>query len=175
MFASALFPVCMVLAVFSEEIVAVWTGNRQLAGSISWIVALLAAGAALHSVMYFPYALQLAYGLPRLALQINLLLLALAVPLMALLAWRHGAIGGAGAGLLLFTAYLLLGTWMTHRVLLVGVGARWLLDGPGGGETRRVSGRPVRVGALAGFGGRPIGSSTCTVPPGGSPSQILPP
>ena len=144
-FAAGLFPICMVLAVFSEEIVAVWTGNRQLAGSISWVVALLATGAALHSVMYFPYALQLAYGRPRLPLQINLLLLALAVPLMALLAWRHGAIGGAAAGLLLFTTYLLLGTWMTHRVMLVGVGAKWLLVDVG---------RPLAVALCAGLVGR---------------------
>lgn len=144
-FASVLFPICMVLAVFSEVIVAVWTGNPQLAGNVAWIVALLAAGAALHSVMYFPYALQLAYGLPRLPLQINVLLLAVAIPTMALLAWRYGAIGGAAAGLLLFTTYLLLGSWMTHRVLLVDVGARWLLVDVGG---------PLVVALCAGLIGR---------------------
>ncbi len=144
-FAATLFPVCMVIAVFSEEIVAVWTGSREIAGRISLVVALLAAGSALHSVMYFPYALQLAYGLPRMPLQINLLLLAIAVPAIAVLSWLHGAIGGAAAWFLLFTVYLLLGAWMTHRVLLVGLGAKWLLVDVG---------RPLAIALSAGIVGR---------------------
>jgi O-antigen/teichoic acid export membrane protein len=91
------------------------------------VLSLLCTGTALHGVMFFPYALQIASGLPRLALQINWSLLCVLVPLTIFLASRYGAIGGALAWLLLHITYVLLGTWLTHRRLLVGVGARWIL------------------------------------------------
>ena len=125
--AVALFPLCMTIAVFANDILFVWTGNQQLADSVALVVTLLVAGAALHSVMYFPYALQLAYGNTRLPLTINIILLAVAAPLTALLAWRYGTNGGAFANLLLFVLYLLLGAWMTHRILLNEIGWAWLL------------------------------------------------
>ena len=127
LFATALFPVCMTMAVFAKEIVLVWTGNQLLADHVASIISLLAVGAALHSVMHFQYALQLAYGLTRMALTINIVLVIVAVPLMSVLAWRYGTIGGAAASLLLFLSYLLLGTWMTHRTLLKNIRLAWLL------------------------------------------------
>lgn len=127
LFATAVFPVCMTLAVFSKEIVQVWTGNQLLAEHVSWVVSLLAVGAALHSVMYFPYALQLAYGVTRLPLTINSILVIVAVPLISVLAWQYGTIGGAAASLLLFFFYLLLGAWLTHRTLLPHIRFAWLL------------------------------------------------
>lgn len=125
--AVALFPLCMTIAIFSKDILLVWTGNQQLADGAALVLSLLVAGAALHSVMYFPYALQLACGNTRLPLTINFILLAVAVPLTTLLVWRYGTNGGAAANLLLYATYLLLGAWMTHRRLLQKVGWAWLL------------------------------------------------
>jgi O-antigen/teichoic acid export membrane protein len=125
-FASLVFPLCSVLAVFAGPLVAAWTGNEPLSRSVAPVISLLAAAVALHSVMYFPYALQLAAGAVQLPLKINSILVLLAVPLMALLAARFGTIGGALALLLLYSIYLLLGTWMTHRLLLKGLALRWL-------------------------------------------------
>jgi hypothetical protein len=76
--------------------------------------------------MYFSYALQLAHGITRLPLTINIVLVAIAAPLMTLLAWRYGLKGGAGAVLLLYVLYLFIGTWLTHRVLLRPIGMIWL-------------------------------------------------
>jgi O-antigen/teichoic acid export membrane protein len=106
----------------------VWTGDESLAQSVAPVLTLLSIGSALHGVMYFPYALQLASGIPRLALKINMILLCVLVPTTALLASHLGAFGGALAWLLLHMTYVLLGTWMTHRRLLVGMGAQWLVS-----------------------------------------------
>lgn len=125
---SAVFPIAMVLAVFGYELVLVWTGNPAIASSVAPVIALLAIGSSLHGAMYFPYALQLAYGMTRLPLTINVILMMAFLPLIIYFALTYGALGGALAWLVLHVMYMLLGTWLTHRRLLAGVGAGWLLQ-----------------------------------------------
>lgn len=125
--ATVLFPVAFVVAAFAHDLVRVWTGDESLASSVAPLLTFLSLGSALHCVMYFPYALQLAYGVPRLTLKINLLLLALLVPMTIVLASKYGALGGAVAWLVLHIANILLGTWLTHRRLLKDIGLQWLL------------------------------------------------
>lgn len=131
LFATAYFPVAMVLAVFSREVMLVWTGNSDIAASAAPVITLLAIGSALHGAMYFPYALQLAYGMTRLPLVINGILMVVLVPLVIILALSYGALGGAMAWLALHILYAMLGTWLTHRHLLKGIGAKWLLQDVG--------------------------------------------
>lgn len=125
--AIVLFPIAVVLGLFAEDLVRLWTGNAVIAHGVAPLIALLALGSALHGVMYFPFALQLAYGLPSLSLKINVILMVILVPLIFFLARTYGAVGGAAAWLLLHVLYLMLGTWMTHRRLLPGTGRKWLL------------------------------------------------
>lgn len=124
--AALVFPTATVLAFFAAPFLQLWTGNAGLAVATAPVVVLLTAGTALHAVMYFPYALQIAYGLPRLAMTINAVMIALLVPLIVALTLAHREIGAAGAWLSLHVFYLLFGTWMTHRHLLRGYGRRWL-------------------------------------------------
>ena len=126
-----LFPIAMLLAVFGEDLVRVWTGNAAIAAAVAPVIALLAIGSALHGVMHMPYALQLAYGMTRLPLTINAILMVILVPLIVTLAVTYGALGGAIAWFTLHTLYLLLGTLMTHRILLKGLGGKWLLQDVG--------------------------------------------
>ena len=60
LFCSVLFPLSLGIALFAEDLLAVWTGDAALAAATSPIVALLVLGTALNGVMHFPYALQLA-------------------------------------------------------------------------------------------------------------------
>ena len=124
--ATLVFPLASVLLVFSEPLLALWTQDAAVARSTAPVLALLVAGTALHSVMYFPYALQLAHGRPRITVTINLTMLALLVPTTVLLTMTFGEIGAAGAWLLLHAFHLAFGTRMTHRHLLRGYGLRWL-------------------------------------------------
>lgn len=131
MLATALFPIAMVLAVFAEDLVFVWTNNPNIASNVAPVIALLAIGTALHGVMHLPYALQLAYGMTRLPLTINAILMVVLVPLIIILAMKYGAQGGAMAWLVLHVLYVLLGAWLTHRSLLKEVGVKWLLQDVG--------------------------------------------
>ena len=57
---------------------------------------------------------------------INATLLIVFVPLLVLLSVRFGIAGAAAAWAILNLLYLFLGTWLTHRKLLPGIGPRWL-------------------------------------------------
>lgn len=124
---AVLFPIAATAAVYSEQILALWTRNPAIATSSAPIVSLFLIGTALNGAMHFPYALQLAFGKTRLPITINMILITVMIPTTLLLALRFGAIGGAGAWAVLNCVYLFVGTWLTHRSLLKGMGLRWLL------------------------------------------------
>lgn len=125
-FASSIFPMFMGLAVSSMHLLWIWTGDRAVATNLALPLTLLCAGTALHCVMFFPYALQLAHGTTRLSLIINSILIAVAIPLIAGLALTFGLIGGAAAVLLWHLMYFSLGSWLTHRTLLRSHGMKWV-------------------------------------------------
>ena len=124
---AALFPIATAIAVFAEEILFLWTGNSAFALSTAPIVSLFLIGTALNGAMHFPYALQLAFGMTRLPLMINVILVTIMIPMTILLATQFGVIGGAAAWALSSGIYLLIGTWLTHKTLLKGFGLKWLL------------------------------------------------
>lgn len=122
-----IFSVVMILVLFADYILSIWTRDPALASAARPIVQLLVIGSAIHSVMYFPYALQLAHGRSMMALMINLVMVALIFPAMIMLTILYSEIGAALAWLALHVFYLFFGTWVTHRKLLVGLGFRWLV------------------------------------------------
>lgn len=129
--ASILFPAAAFLAIFAKDLVFLWTNNQDVAAEAAPIIALLAAGSALHGIMHFPYALQLAHGATRLSLTINLVLIAVMLPLLVLLPMTFGKSGGGLAWLSAMGFYALFGTWYMHRHLLHNSGARWLINDVG--------------------------------------------
>jgi O-antigen/teichoic acid export membrane protein len=126
LFLSLLFPVATFVSVYSYEIILLWTGNVAVAAHAAPIASIFIIGAAINGAMYFPYALQLAYGVTRLPLTINGILLILTVPSTVFLASHFGALGGASSWALVNTLYLFIGTWLTHRRLVPGIAMRWL-------------------------------------------------
>lgn len=126
-----LFPIAMALAVFSENIIIVWTGNPGLASSVAPLISLLVIGSALNGVMYFPYALQLSYGMTWIPLAINLVLMCFLVPLLIYLTSLYGALGGAMAWLISQVVYVISGPWLTHRFVLKGLGLGWFFEDVG--------------------------------------------
>lgn len=128
---AALFPIAGVAALLSEQILFLWIGDSVVASTTGPVVSLFLIGTALNGVMHFPYALQLAYGLTRLPLKINTILVVVMIPTTTFLASKYGAVGGAGAWAILNGIYLLVGTMLTHRYLLKGVGVKWILQDVG--------------------------------------------
>lgn len=125
LFAVVFFPLVMALVFVAEDIVVLWVNDPLIAASIAPVVRLLAIGVGFHGVMFFPYALQLAHGDTRLPLTINIILMIILVPTTIFLSLKYGAFGGGLAWLVLHTLYIFLGTWLTHRKLLKGIGIKW--------------------------------------------------
>ncbi|HSN13708.1 MAG TPA: oligosaccharide flippase family protein, partial [Anaeromyxobacteraceae bacterium] len=122
----ALFPIVVFLHSGGEGFLRLWLSEPDLARAVAPVAVLLAAGTALHGVMYVPYALLLAFGRTRLALAQAAIFLATLAPLMIVGSLRGGMRGGALAWLVAQALYVLYGTWITHRHLLTGMGWGWL-------------------------------------------------
>jgi O-antigen/teichoic acid export membrane protein len=121
-----LLPLAVSGSLYAEPILYYWTGDAALAAAVAPLASLLILGTAGNGVMHFPYALQLASGATRLPFMITTSLACLSAPLVVLATLAYGARGSAAAWLCINLAYVLLGTWLTHRQLLPGLGARWL-------------------------------------------------
>ena len=120
-------PVAAAGAAFAPEIMRAWTRNDRAVASASAAFALLVLGNAVNGVMHAPYALQLSYGWTRLTLGVNLVLLCLLVPTIAVVSRRYGSAGAAAVWLVLNCATVLVAVPLTHRRVLTGEAARWLL------------------------------------------------
>ncbi len=124
---ATLFPIVIVAVLLSRDLLYLWTGNMDLASSVSPIFSLLLIGTALNGVMVIPYALQLAHGLTKMPLTIAVCIIAASIPATLLLANLFGPLGGAMGWALSNSLFLLFGSWFTHRQLLKGIGLVWLV------------------------------------------------
>ena len=120
-----LLPVAAVIALFSAELLRLWTGDAVLAEHSQLLLSLLILGTALNGLMSLPTAVQLAYGWTSLGIATNLVAVAALVPLIFVLTSRFGAAGGAAAWMLLNGAYVLLALPLMHRRILRGEQWRW--------------------------------------------------
>lgn len=127
LFSAVLFPVATVAVFYSKQLLTLWTQNPSFAASTASVVSLFLIGTTLNGTMHFPYALQLAFGMTRLPLLINMILMIVMIPLTIIFALKYGVIGGAAAWAVLNGIYLVVGTCFTHRTLLKGFGTQWLI------------------------------------------------
>lgn len=144
---SVIFPLAISIAIFSEDLVLIWTSNKELAKNIAPIIALLSIGTALNGVMYFPYALQLAHGMVKLPFFTSGGLVLMFIPLVVILTMWKGAIGGASAWLLVNLIYVFIGTLITHRSLHMEKWPTWLFQSVG---------IPFLMSTLVVLGGRAV-------------------
>lgn len=122
-----LIPAVVVLALFSREVMFVWTGDPLTALITQWTVTLLVIGTGLYGLSHIPWALQLAYGWTRLGLYKNMIAVVLTVPFVILLANRYGAVGAAAMWVILNSGALFLTQPIMHRRLLQGELKAWCL------------------------------------------------
>jgi len=126
-----LLPLATEIALFSSDILQLWTRNTEIARNAGPIATLLVIGYAINGLMNLPYALQLAYGWTRIGLQITVFMSVVAVPAFWFAATHYGAIGAACVFVGLQAVNMLLGLPLTHRRLLRDELTRWLLQDVG--------------------------------------------
>lgn len=121
-------PVALVLAVFSYEVMLLWTGNQTTAAQTSVLVRVLVIGSMLAALVYIPYALQLAFAWTKLPLKVNLVAIAVLVPLLLWLTAEWGALGASFVWLALNFGYLIGNIQLMHRRLLPDEKWAWYLN-----------------------------------------------
>ena len=121
-----ILPFTCVVALFSTEILQLWTRNSEIAHNAGPIASLLVAGTALNGLTNLPYALQLAHGWTSIGLRINILNTVMLVPAIWILALHYGPVGAASVWIAVNGIYLAIAVPLTHRRFLKGEARRWL-------------------------------------------------
>ena len=123
-----ILPVAIVIALFSYEIILLWTQNPATAEKTHLLVSILVCGTALNGLMHLPYALQLAFGWTKLAFFKTLIAVILLVPLIIYMTTHYGATGAAIAWLVLNLGMFFFEIPIMHRRLLSTEKWRWYLQ-----------------------------------------------
>jgi O-antigen/teichoic acid export membrane protein len=122
-----LMPAAVLMAIFSREVLMLWTGDAEIVEHAHLILRLLVGGMLLHGLFHIPYYLQVAYGWWRLISNTNVLLLLSIIPLNILMAKNYGGAGAAAVWILLNVCYLVTVPIM-HRRFLRGQQSRWFFE-----------------------------------------------
>lgn len=125
------FPVAFILALFSHEILLLWTQRADVADHSSLTLSLLVAGTAAHMLMLLPWQLQLAAGWLRLTLIVTSIEAVLLTAGVIVLGSRYGGPGAAAAWLIANLFYVTTTTFFMHRRLLRGEERTWYLTDVG--------------------------------------------
>lgn len=120
-----ILPVAIVIALFSHEILLIWTQNNATANKAYLLVSILICGTALNGLMNLPYALQLAFGWTRLSFFKNVIAVILLVPLIIYMTTHYGATGAASIWVVLNLGYFFFEIPIMHRRLLPKEKWRW--------------------------------------------------
>ncbi|MDX8392427.1 MAG: oligosaccharide flippase family protein [Mariprofundaceae bacterium] len=120
-----IFPVAITIALFSFEILLLWTQSQSIAEHSYQVLSILVLGTLLNGVMNFPYALQIAHAWTKLTFWLNVAMLFLLFPLLIVLTRQFGIAGAASVWLILNATYVLVGIHLMHHRLLPSEKWRW--------------------------------------------------
>ncbi len=123
-----LFPIMLVLAFFSYQILWVWTGKEEIAANSYLILSFMAVGTGLNALFILPYQLQLANGWTSLAFYLNIGMIITIIPLMILGIYKYGVVGGAVFWVVLNALALLVAVQVMHGRILRGAKMKWYLE-----------------------------------------------
>jgi len=123
-----IFPVMIILALFSYDILLIWTRKEDIAANTYLLLSLVAIGNGLQSLMWLPHTLQLAHGWTKLAFYLNVTAIVFLVPLMIFGVYQYGAVGGAAVWVILNAFYIFTDVQIMHRRILKGAKTKWYFD-----------------------------------------------
>jgi O-antigen/teichoic acid export membrane protein len=118
-------PAAIVLCLFAEDILLLWTRNAAIAVSTAPLVSILAVGTLCNGLMHTPYALQLAHGRTRFTVVVNLFAVCILVPSLYIGISVYGTVAAAIVWAVLNVAYVILTAPVLHRRWLPGELWRW--------------------------------------------------
>lgn len=118
-------PLAVICAIFSAEILYVWTGDRDLSERGSLVLTLLVLGNGFNGIMNVPFALQLASGWISLSLYFNFIAITVMVPAAWYFSTYYGAVGGASVWFFLNASLPVIIPYFFHRKILIKEKYNW--------------------------------------------------
>ena len=125
-------PMAAVMAIFSRDLLWLWTRDAKIAASASLILSLMIIGNAMNGLVNMPYAVQLAYGWTKLAFYTNIVAIIFCAPAIYFLSIHFGAVAGALVWVALTFGTMLTHIFLSHRKYALGSQSRWYLIDVGG-------------------------------------------
>lgn len=123
--AVSLIPAAIVIAVFSEQLLWLWTNNQEIVNEAATLVSLITIGTMLNGLVNIPYSVQLAYGYLKLGLIVNFVSAIVLMPAFYFGVANHGVIAAGWIWLILNLGYVLINVSIMHRKYLRKQAGRW--------------------------------------------------
>jgi len=121
------FPIVIVVSLYSEEVLLLWTQNEYTASSVAPILCLLVISSGLNALVSIPYALQLAYGWSSLAMFQNFISLCIQVPLIFYFINTMGVQGAAVPRIIHNLSYIFILVPIMHMYVQKGELLEWYI------------------------------------------------
>jgi len=115
----------VVLILFSDTFLELWTRNATLADRTGSLLSLLVLGNLLNGLLWMPFQAQLAHGWTALAVRANVAAVVIVIPAILWVTPRYGSIGAATVWACLNAVYLLLSVHFMSRQILTNEKWRW--------------------------------------------------
>lgn len=122
---AAVAPMAMLLLIFHNDVLMLWSGSATLAEKTGEIIAMVALGNLLNAMMVLPYFAMVAHGWTRLSMLTNLIAVVVIVPSLILLVPIYGTAGAAVTWIALNAGYVIVQAPLMHRRILKGELWRW--------------------------------------------------
>ena len=124
----AVFPVSVVLAIFSKEILFIWTGDTIITENCYLLLSIITVGATFNGLFYMPYSMSQAYGQTKHLLYIFISILVAYIPLVYLGIRIYGVYGAAIAFTVVSVIQQGIVNYVTHRHFFLHENIKWFFD-----------------------------------------------
>jgi len=118
----------IVLFLFAERVLTLWTQNPELSEKAAPLLAVLLVGNLLNGLMWMPYQAQLAHGWTSLSVKINFIAVIVLTPATVWIAHSYGPLEVCLVWVLLNLVYLSVGGKLTFNKILRGEYRTWIYD-----------------------------------------------
>ena len=130
-FMSCIFPPAVILIIYSQEVLRVWTGDSELSEKGGYFLGLLAICVLFNTLTTMPMAVQKAYGWTSLMIKSNMAACIVLFPVLFFLAYHVSLTSAVAFRAVVFGGYALVISGGLHRRLMVGEFRSWLFSDVG--------------------------------------------
>jgi len=119
------FPVCLVLIFFMEDILRIWTKNPVTTEKACLMARILIIGSMLNALMVMPYNLIIAHGWTKFTIYQNIIAAIILVPLLFLWTNLYGALGATFVWVIVNAGYIIISQPLMHRKIMKNELGKW--------------------------------------------------